>query len=238
MMSLSYGQNISTSKDTLKYLMDTSFGNPDSLYIYNTGNETLSIDSINNFNHTYTYTYWLDYCNQDSIVQSGYFGSYSDVFPNGSLFPIEISANDSAKLIFQFIPPVTKRSAFDELMKDSLHIFNNSKNRPMVQINVLNDIPINVDEDKRLSNEYELEQNYPNPFNPATKIVFNLPKESYISLVIFDAVGRRIQTLVKNYMDVGKHEIIFDGTRFSSGVYYYQLMVGNNIFTKKMLLIK
>lgn len=236
MLSLSYGQNISVSKDTLKYLLGTSNGNPDSIYIFNTGNEILSIDSIKNFN--YTFNYWVDYGNQDSIVRGGYVGYYLDIFPSSNIFPIEILANDSAKLIFQFIPPLSKISTFDELRKDSLFIFNNSQNQPIFQINILNDMPLNIDDDKTVPTEFELQQNYPNPFNPVTKIVFVLPKASFIALEVYDALGRSIRKLLENYMNVGKHEIIFDGTKFSSGVYYYQLKAGNNIFTKKMLLIK
>ena len=237
MLSLSYGQNVSVSKDTLKYLLGTSNGNPDSIYIFNNGNAILSIDSIKNFN--YTFNYCVDYCNQDSIVRSGYVGYYLDIFPSSNIFPIEIPANDSAKLIFQFITPLSKVSTlFDELRKDSLFIFNNSQNQPIVQINILNDMPLNIDDDKTVPPEFELQQNYPNPFNLVTKIVFVLPKASFISLEVYDALGRSIRKLLDNYTNVGKHEIIFDGTTFSSGVYYYQLKIGNNIITKKMLLIK
>ena len=236
MFSLSYGQDISVSKDTLKYLFGTSFGNPDSLYVFNSGNEILSIDSIQNFN--YTFNYWVDYCAQDSIVRSGYVGYYLDLFPSKNIFPIEIPSNDSAKLIFLFIPPLSKKTEFDELMQDSLFVYNSSQNHPIVQINILNDMPLGIDDDNTVPTEFELQQNYPNPFNPVTKIVFVLPRASYISLEVYDSIGRSIRKLLENYMNVGKHEITFDGTGMSSGVYYYQLRVGKNIYTKKMLLIK
>jgi hypothetical protein len=96
------------------------------------------------------------------------------------------------------------------------------------------DVKINDEVPKEIS----LGQNYPNPFNPNTKIVYSLSSPTYVSLEVFDALGRSIQKLVEGYSNAGKHEIIFDGKGYSSGVYYYQLRFGKNIITKKMLLIK
>jgi hypothetical protein len=97
-------------------------------------------------------------------------------------------------------------------------------------------------------NQYELNNNYPNPFNPSTTINYNLKTGGFVTLRIFDVLGREIKTLVNEYEDIGSYTMQFNGTGNASGVYYYQLKVkssgsisssGENfICTKKMLLVK
>jgi hypothetical protein len=90
---------------------------------------------------------------------------------------------------------------------------------------------------------FSLYQNYPNPFNPSTKIKFSIPAPSPVErvevrLVIYDALGRELQTLVNEQLQPGTYETEWDGTNYSSGIYYYKLIVGNYTETKKMVLIK
>jgi hypothetical protein len=89
-----------------------------------------------------------------------------------------------------------------------------------------------------LPESYSLLQNYPNPFNPATKIQFSLPELKDVRLVIFDIIGREIASLVNEQLKPGNYEVDWDGTNYSSGVYYYKLMAGSYIETKKMILLK
>ena len=90
--------------------------------------------------------------------------------------------------------------------------------------------------------QYFLSQNYPNPFNPVTKIRYIIPANvngaSDIKLTVFDLTGRRIATLAEGYQTPGLHEITFDGSSMSSGVYFYRLTAGDFSMTRKMLLIK
>jgi hypothetical protein len=86
--------------------------------------------------------------------------------------------------------------------------------------------------------EYRLEQNYPNPFNPVTKIKFENPKTSFISLIVYDVLGREVQELLNEFKPAGSYEIILDGTGLPSGVYFYKLQSENFIQTKKMLLVR
>ncbi|HJY64197.1 MAG TPA: T9SS type A sorting domain-containing protein, partial [Ignavibacteria bacterium] len=84
---------------------------------------------------------------------------------------------------------------------------------------------------------------YPNPFNPTTKIGFNIPSAvaQYIEpvqLVIFDILGREIQTLVNEKLQAGSYEVTFDASKLSSGVYYYKLIAGIFSDTKKMVVVK
>lgn len=86
--------------------------------------------------------------------------------------------------------------------------------------------------------EFALNQNYPNPFNPSTTVKWQIPKSGLVSLKIYDVLGREVVTLVNEEVGAGKHESVFDASRFSSGVYFYQLKVGEFIRTKKMILIR
>lgn len=89
-----------------------------------------------------------------------------------------------------------------------------------------------------IPNKFELYQNYPNPFNPKTVISFQLPVNSFTELVIYDMLGRKVATLVNEQLQPGTYEVDFDGSKFSSGVYYCKLISGNYSDTKKMILIK
>jgi photosystem II stability/assembly factor-like uncharacterized protein len=94
--------------------------------------------------------------------------------------------------------------------------------------------------------EFSLEQNYPNPFNPVTKIKFDMPNSTPLtplqrgttSLKVFDVTGREVQTLVNEVLQPGTYEVIFDGMGLNSGVYFYQLVTGSYIETRKMILLK
>ncbi len=86
--------------------------------------------------------------------------------------------------------------------------------------------------------KFQLYQNYPNPFNPSTSISFQINERAFISLVVFNSIGQIVSNLINEEISPGVHEIKFNGTLLSSGVYYYRLRVGNSIQTKKMLLIK
>ncbi len=92
--------------------------------------------------------------------------------------------------------------------------------------------------EQRLLSEYNLFQNYPNPFNPETKIRFQIPKQSVVTLKIYDVLGREISTLVNEEKTVGIYEFNFNASDLASGVYYYQLTAGGYTKTRKMQVIK
>ncbi|MBS1516564.1 MAG: S8 family peptidase [Bacteroidetes bacterium] len=85
---------------------------------------------------------------------------------------------------------------------------------------------------------FSLSQNYPNPFNPATVINYELGTSSDVKLKVYDVLGNEIATLVNKKQDAGFYSVKFDGSRFSSGIYFYTLTSGNFAQTKKMLLVK
>lgn len=86
--------------------------------------------------------------------------------------------------------------------------------------------------------EYALEQNYPNPFNPSTTIKFQLPKDGFVTLKVYDILGKEITTLLNEEKSQGKYEVTFDASNLSSGVYIYKLQAGDFVNSKKMLMIK
>ena len=85
---------------------------------------------------------------------------------------------------------------------------------------------------------FSLSQNYPNPFNPSTIIKYSIPANEFVRLKVFNLLGQQVATLVNNFQQSGIHEVNFDASRFSSGVYFYKLEAGNYSDIKKMILIK
>ena len=101
-----------------------------------------------------------------------------------------------------------------------------------------NTILVSVDDDELLPTEFRLEQNYPNPFNPTTTIKFTLPETELVNLKIYDVMGKEVAVLLNEEKSAGLHSVEFDAGKLASGTYYYKLQAGNNIETRKMLLLK
>ncbi len=85
---------------------------------------------------------------------------------------------------------------------------------------------------------YVLSQNYPNPFNPTTTINYTIPKSEYVTIKVYDILGKLVQTLVNKEQTTGTYHIQISGANLSSGVYFYQLKAGNFIQAKKMIVLK
>lgn len=93
--------------------------------------------------------------------------------------------------------------------------------------------------EKDLPRVTELHQNYPNPFNPVTVISFSLPETTEVNLSVYDSLGRLVQrVLTGESMTAGTHEINFDASRLSSGVYIYRLELSDIVLTRKMMIVK
>lgn len=99
------------------------------------------------------------------------------------------------------------------------------------------------DADQQLPAKFSLGQNYPNPFNPSTQIAFTLPTAGFTTLTIFDLLGREVKSLVTSRLAAGRHQFEWNGSdengnQVAAGVYFYRLVSGDNVETKKMLLLK
>ena len=91
--------------------------------------------------------------------------------------------------------------------------------------------------------EFALRQNYPNPFNPVTTLRYDLPENGHINITIYDMLGRQVKTLINQTQDAGFKSVVWNATNdygkpVSAGIYLYQIQAGENISTKKMVLLK
>ena len=85
---------------------------------------------------------------------------------------------------------------------------------------------------------YSLNQNYPNPFNPSTNISYQLPKSGFVTLKVYNALGKEVATLVNEQKQVGKYSVDFSALGLSSGIYFYSIHSGSYFATRKMILLK
>ena len=138
------------------------------------------------------------------------------LFPSGTL-PGKLVA---LGFPFETIYPQNTR---DQLMEKILTFFN---------------ITVDVRDESLAPENFILHQNYPNPFNPATVISYRLAQNGFVTLRVFDALGREVRQLVNEDQTAGEHTVRFDGKDLSSGIYFYLLRSGDFISTKKMILVK
>ena len=89
-----------------------------------------------------------------------------------------------------------------------------------------------------LPGSFELKQNYPNPFNPTTRIGFQIVAPGFVTLKVYDILGREVRTLVNEELKAGSYEKTFDASGLASGVYYYRIQAGDFAETKKLLLLR
>ena len=93
-------------------------------------------------------------------------------------------------------------------------------------------------ESNYVPSDYSLNQNYPNPFNPSTKISYQIPKSGYVTLKVYNSLGKEVMTLVNAEKAAGRYVVDFNARGLSSGIYFYSIHSGSFFETKKMMLIK
>jgi hypothetical protein len=98
--------------------------------------------------------------------------------------------------------------------------------------------PVGVEKQPGVPMEYGLAQNYPNPFNPTTRISYSVPKQSHVSLKVYNLTGQLIATLFDGVQSAGNYTATFNGKTLASGVYFYRLQADGVSITKKLTLIK
>lgn len=131
--------------------------------------------------------------------------------------------------------PNTVAMHFDyNLLQNKLRIATHGRGAWEYSGNIINISKLNTPNPK----DYFLYQNYPNPFNPNTNIIYDLPKSGFVKLVVFDALGREVETLVNQSQQAGTYRTKFNGSSLNSGVYFYHLSSGDFKSVKKMLFIK
>ncbi len=110
--------------------------------------------------------------------------------------------------------------------------------REDIFIKKITDLAVGVKESNNLPNEFSLSQNYPNPFNPTTNIKYSVPSNEYVSMKVYDLLGKEVAVLVNEQKSEGNYEVTFNARNLSSGVYFYELKAGSYSAIKKLLLIK
>lgn len=93
-------------------------------------------------------------------------------------------------------------------------------------------------QENSLPQDFILYQNYPNPFNPTTKIGYQLPENTFVTLTIYDLLGRVVETLTNERMNAGVHNVNWNAATFPTGVYVVKLTAGNVVASKKLMLLK
>ncbi|MCH7963353.1 MAG: T9SS type A sorting domain-containing protein [Bacteroidetes bacterium] len=157
---------------------------------------------------------------------------------NGRVYTITLAADDESgntgtTTCQVTIPPNTGTgsSAVDDGVS---YTVNDSCGR----LEKINDEENNLTQTLQIPESYELDQNFPNPFNPTTTIYYELPLEGFVTLKVFDVLGKEVKTLIGGYKTEGRYEVEFDATNLPSGIYFYQLRAGSFVETKKMVLMK
>jgi Arylsulfotransferase (ASST)/Secretion system C-terminal sorting domain/Cep192 domain 4 len=175
----------------------------------------------------------------DSSVTINEFYCSDSSFTTKVNLPVSIQPHDS------LVVPVIFKPKRNETYEVTLNIRNfgqyQGQSRMIARQVILSGTAGNIstiNSKKILSNQFALFQNYPNPFNPSTFINYEVPKYSFVTLKVFDILGREIVTLVNEEKPAGKYTVTFDATNLSSGIYLYRITAGIFSNVKKMLLIK
>ena len=98
--------------------------------------------------------------------------------------------------------------------------------------------PTSIRNEKNIPDGFNLLQNYPNPFNPTTIINYSVPKTSFVTIKLYDVLGKVIKTLVNEEKPVGNYNFELNAYTLTSGIYFYRMQAGNFVETKKLILLK
>jgi choice-of-anchor B domain-containing protein len=98
--------------------------------------------------------------------------------------------------------------------------------------------PVGITNNQTIPQSFSLKQNYPNPFNPSTTIEYNIPKNEYVTVKVFDALGKQVAILADEYKTAGSYKVNYDANALTSGIYFYTINAGSFTETKKMMLVK
>ncbi|NCQ17689.1 MAG: hypothetical protein COZ80_08360 [Ignavibacteria bacterium CG_4_8_14_3_um_filter_37_9] len=155
---------------------------------------------------------------------------YGVVFCNLSPYDFNISISDTLKRIKGKQDTVANNGApvigsFLLPKNDGIILLRNNK---LTGIGSEGNLPV----------RFALYQNYPNPFNSSTKIKYSIPNSAKVSIKVYDVLGKEVTTLMNEFQNTGTHEIEFDASKLSSGLYFYRIISGIYSETRKMILLR
>ncbi len=158
-------------------------------------------------------------------------------------YTFDVKRNSDGQLLGSY--PVDISNNVDEIVIVTVSGFLDpaaNQNGPPMSLDVFEtSIIVSVepqDEPSGVVETFRLSHNYPNPFNPSTKIKFSVPQTSFVTLKVYDILGRKITILVNEEKTIGNYEVNFNASNLSSGVYFYRMQAGDFIETKKMVLLQ
>ena len=188
----------------------------------NSGYNWFKIDSINNFSAQSGCLYFV---NENTGFICGY-GANSGIYKTtnaGVTWTLQNLIKNRHWLTLSFINANTGYVGGDDGF-----IYKTTTGGSVFVKNISNEVP----------DKFSLSQNYPNPFNPSTNIRYQLHTNSNVKLIVYDALGKEIETLVNENQPEGIYEVTFDGSKYPSGVYFYKISAEDFNDTKRMVLIK
>ncbi len=229
---------------------DTTYFRPRDVTSYYVYNVTVSIDSVTYPNDADLEFYLIHQSVNDTLIYHA--GGSGANFRNTLLDdsgPYSVNYGN-AQFTGEYMPykPLSSFNNMDPSGNWILDVYNNGTSSGTLEQWTLNveygRAPIGI---KNISSEipktFALSQNYPNPFNPSTKIRFSVPADmkrqtAIVRLVIFDILGREVETLVNEKLTPGTYEADWKASKYASGIYFYQLIAGDFKESKKMILTK
>ena len=169
---------------------------------------------------------------------------YQMVNPDSSLeltpAAFEIGPKDSVGITFTIYPPQINRTGFNiykpKIVIDSRFSIGTTHFEKIMQFHLVG--TTGLDEEINTPLSFNLSQNYPNPFNPSTRIQYAIDSRQFVSLKVYDILGKEVATLVNEEKSVGTYEQNWNAANLPSGVYFYHLQAGDYVETKKMVLLK
>jgi len=152
---------------------------------------------------------------------------------NESPIQVTIAGGDSAIISIQISAPTVLGNYSAIIILES-----NDPDSSITMIQVDLDVVTGVEEENLLPTVYSLYNNYPNPFNPATTISYDLPKQSMVTLKVYNIVGEEIAILVNSEQNAGRYKIDWNASQLASGVYFYRIQAAEFVDVKKMILLR
>jgi hypothetical protein len=137
-----------------------------------------------------------------------------------------------------FLPANSSQTMQQKSENVTIYIDNGNNGTIDDSVNVVNQYTGINNGKETIPTEFRLFQNYPNPFNPNTTINYSIPNFSFVTIKVFDIMGRLIQMLVDEEKAAGNYSVIFNGSNLASGIYFYRMQAGDFIETKKLILLK
>jgi hypothetical protein len=253
--------NSDTVYEYLRITPDTMWTLGAVTHIFGPGVDTIYVDSVNFTSAIFPLHYDESYVEGHDSSSYGFVSYFvttftvhydafgTIIFPNGTFNALRetlvtqtdtyVNGSLSNSTITHTISWLTKADGnFNAYIDTSSQISGDvAVHQPL--LNLIENYTTAVNESaSNIPEKYELFQNYPNPFNPTTKISFNLPEQTHVTLNIYNILGQKISTMINKEMQAGKYNEEFNASALSSGIYLYRITTDHFSSIKKMMLLK